>query len=160
MLEKQPKPIIFKIIQIEAIFPLADLNMAPVLTLSLAVIWLVFRFVPLNCTFTPFSKTNGKYWIKNIFRLRQTSFYMPFPLTIFMLPPHFSKIVGCCVKILSTLKEFNTWFKGKREFLEKTSQRTLHNKQTTSILTSNQPCIPLNCTLVPYRTSFMPYYKR
>ncbi len=57
--ENQPKPIIvlhfqhryiFKIIQIEVIIQLADLNMALGLTLSLAVTRLVGRFRPLNCT--------------------------------------------------------------------------------------------------------------
>ncbi len=33
-------------------------------------------------------------------------FDMPFPLTHFMLQPDSSQIVGCCVKILSILKEF------------------------------------------------------
>ncbi len=45
-------------------------------------------------------------------------FDMQFPLILFMLPPHSSQIVGYCVKILSILKEFNTWFEGKRELLK------------------------------------------
>ncbi len=53
-------------------------------------------------------------------------FEMAFPLALFMLPQHSSQIMGCCVKILSIPKEFNTWIEEKREFLKNKASNSAH----------------------------------
>ncbi len=72
-----------------------------------------------------------------------------------------ARIVGCCVNILPILKEFNTWFEGKREFLKNIAanfQQLTNNSQFSKAIFYTfelYPCPANLCTHYKWAGSVM-----